>query len=76
MVYEPEILVHKSMSSRLRKGETRKNKTLQQIIRIKKKKKKKTKKKKKKKKKGNVFQKETLQAGFFAGANRLCSALI
>lgn len=33
-------------------------------------------KKKKKKKKGNVFQKETLQAGFFAGANRLCSALI
>lgn len=33
MVYEPEILVHKSMSSRLRKGETRNNKTLQQIIR-------------------------------------------
>lgn len=59
------------MSSRLRKGETRNNKTLQQIIRIHE-----PKKEKKKKKKGNVFQKETLQAGFFAGANRLCSALI
>lgn len=59
MVYEPEILVHKSMSSRLRKGETRNNKTLQQIIRT----------HEPKKKKGNVYQKETLQAAFFAGAN-------
>lgn len=33
MVYEPEIVVHKSMSSRLREGETRNNKTLQQTVR-------------------------------------------
>lgn len=33
MVYEPEILVHKSTSSRLRKGKTRNSKTLQQIVR-------------------------------------------
>lgn len=61
MVYEPEIVVHKSMSSRLREGETRNNKTLQQTVR--------THVPKKKKEKGNVFQKETLQAGFFAGAD-------
>lgn len=53
MVYEPEILVHKSMSSRLRKGETRKNKTLQQIIRIHE-----PKKEKKKKKRGMCSKKK------------------